>query len=76
MSVVAKVIQINVILFSDLENENSDSFTFDSFSYGDADYTLERPQTLIDELEEAGGYQALIDELSQIPEGILVAFQS
>jgi hypothetical protein len=73
----AKVIQINVILFSDLENENSDSFTFDSFSYGDADYTLVTPQTLISELEDATeDFQALIGELRHLPEGVLVAFQS
>lgn len=77
MSIVTKITAVKVIRFYDLENENSDSFTFDEFSYGDADLTLVGPSRLIVELEqrpEDGDWVDLIEELKTIPEGTLVAF--
>lgn len=70
----AKIIAMQVILHSDLANQELYNL-YDRLSVGDAEYTLVHPSVLIEELEEQEdeSLQPLIDELKTVPDCVLIA---
>lgn len=67
-------IQMQVVLFTDLEHSELYDM-FETISHGDAEYTLVKPEALIQEIEATGDetLEPLVAELKQVPEGVLVA---
>ena len=82
---MAKKINLQVVLFSDLDHSDCD-VTFENFSYGDADYTIVTAESLRREIEEDSRFedeedeecsklQGLRDELLKLGDDTLIAFQ-
>lgn len=72
-----KVIDMKVVLFTELDgHEDYEDLVFETFSYGDAEYTLIAPEKLIAEIEDCcGDNTKMLEQLRAIPETVLVAIQ-
>lgn len=80
---VQKITRLPVILWRDLDHykmweEHADDPVFDSFTWGDAEYTLVHPLQLVNEIDFRSevdfDLQPLLDELLSVPDGVLIAF--
>lgn len=72
------IYQLSVVYFDDLDHNEQMPYTFDCVSYGDAEYTLVNPQTLVSYLQDRNKdnrYGLLIRELDSIPDNVFVALQ-
>lgn len=70
-----KTTQIEVVMFHKLKHADLMEDGFNRVSYGDAEFTLVKAADLIRELKDDmdDSLDPLIDELSKVPKGVLVA---